>query len=66
VTTNGARTYARRQAIGGKGAGAMTEDDVRRVVREEIAKVLDSQARRVRGITSWERYLQVLLDAARK
>jgi hypothetical protein len=44
----------------------MTEDDVRRIVREEIATVLDAQARRVKGITSWERYLQVLLDAARK
>jgi hypothetical protein len=28
--------------------------------------VLDGQARRVRGIVSWERYLEVLLDAARK
>lgn len=44
----------------------MTEDDVRKIVREEIAAVLDNQARRVRGITSWERYLEVLLDAARK
>lgn len=44
----------------------MTEDDVRKIVRDEIAKVLDNQARHVKGITSWERYLQVLLDAARK
>jgi hypothetical protein len=44
----------------------MDEDAVRRIVREEIVTVLDAKARRVPGIFSFERYLQVLLDAARK
>jgi hypothetical protein len=43
----------------------MNEDKVRQIVREEIAVVLDAKARRVPGILSWERYLQVLLEAAR-
>jgi hypothetical protein len=44
----------------------VTTDELRQIVREEIKNVLDSQARRVQGITSWERYLEVLLEAARK
>ena len=36
------------------------------IVREEITNVLDGQAKRVKGISSWERYLEVLLEAARK
>ena len=44
----------------------VTEDELRRVVRDEITNVLDSQARQVPGIVSWERYLEVLLEAARK
>jgi hypothetical protein len=44
----------------------VTEAELRQIVREEIKNVLDGQARRVQGITSWERYLEVLLEAARK
>lgn len=44
----------------------MAEAELRRIVREEATGVLDGQAKRVRGIVSWERYLEVLLDAARK
>jgi Lysozyme like domain len=44
----------------------VTEAELRRIVREEAAGVLDGQAKRVHGIVSWERYLEVLLDAARK
>jgi N-acetylmuramoyl-L-alanine amidase len=44
----------------------VTEAELRQIVREEIQNVLDGQARRVQGITSWERYLEVLLEAARK
>jgi CHAP domain len=43
----------------------VTEAELRQVVRDEVKKVLDSEAKRVQGIISWERYLQVLLDAAR-
>ncbi len=49
-----------------KTASVATEAELRQVVRDEVMRVLDSQARRVQGIVSWERYLQVLLDAARK
>jgi Lysozyme like domain len=44
----------------------ITEAELRRVVNEETTRVLDSQAIRVSGITSWERYLEVVLEAARK
>jgi hypothetical protein len=44
----------------------VTEAELRKIVREEIQNVLDGQARRVQGIISWERYLDVLLEAARK
>jgi hypothetical protein len=44
----------------------VTEAELRQIVREEITNVLDGQAKRVKGITSWERYLEVLLEAARK
>jgi Lysozyme like domain len=44
----------------------VTAVDLRRIVCEEATTVLDGQAKRVRGIVSWERYLEVLLDAARK
>jgi hypothetical protein len=62
----GRPTLQRSGAATERSGRDMTENDVRKIVREEIASVLDSEARRVRGITSWERYLQVLLDAARK
>lgn len=57
---------AKRRPRGGTERRDMTEDDVRKIVREEVARVLDNKAKRVKGITSWERYLQVLLSAARK
>lgn len=44
----------------------VTKDEMREIVREEIKNVLDSQAKRVSGITSWERYLEELLKAARQ
>ena len=44
----------------------VTEAELRQIVREEIKNVLDGQARKVQGIVSWERYLEVLLEAARK
>lgn len=43
-----------------------TEDQLRRGVRRGMMDAFDGNARKVRGIISWERYLQVLLDAARK
>jgi hypothetical protein len=64
-----------RTKVGGPGAVAglvpepeeadVTEDELRAIVREEVKNVLDAQARRVQGIVSWERYLEVLLAAAR-
>jgi N-acetylmuramoyl-L-alanine amidase len=44
----------------------VTKDEMREIVREEIKNVLDNQAKRVSGITSWERYLEELLKAARQ
>ena len=44
----------------------VTEDELRRVVHEEVRNVLDGQARRVQGITSFERYLEVVLQAVRQ
>ena len=44
----------------------MTPDELRKIVREEVTTVLNDQAKRVPGIVSWERYLEVLLEAARK
>jgi hypothetical protein len=44
----------------------LTEDALRKGVRKGMADAFDNKARRVRGIASWERYLQALLDAARK
>jgi hypothetical protein len=44
----------------------MTEAQIRKIVREEVAAALDSQARRVQGISSFERYLEVVLQAARE
>lgn len=43
-----------------------TEDQLRKGVRRGMTDAFDGNARKVRGIISWERYLQVLLDAARK
>jgi GH25 family lysozyme M1 (1,4-beta-N-acetylmuramidase) len=48
------------------GFADMGEDQLRKLVREATVEALNSKARRVRGITSWERYLEVLLDASRK
>jgi len=76
----GANLFARlgeiRTKVGGPGGtpatvptpeeADVTEEELRAVVREEVKNVLDSQARRVQGIVSWERYLEVLLEAARK
>jgi len=53
-------------ALINSGENDVTEAELRKVVREEIQNVLDGQARRVQGIISWERYLEVLLEAARK
>jgi hypothetical protein len=44
----------------------LTEDKLRKGLRKGLADAFDGSARRVRGISSWERYLQALLDAARK
>ena len=44
----------------------VTEPVLRRVVSQEATRVLDHQARQVSGIASWERYLEVLLEAARR
>jgi GH25 family lysozyme M1 (1,4-beta-N-acetylmuramidase) len=58
---------AQFRAHGSPGALAdLGEDRLRELVREATADVFNGKARRVRGITSWERYLQVLLDASRK
>jgi hypothetical protein len=38
---------------------------LRKAVRKGLVDAFNAKARRVRGISSWERYLQVLLDAAR-
>jgi hypothetical protein len=67
----GARRAAEQFATSRGGVPAsedleVTAAELRRIVREEATTVLDGQAKRVRGIVSWERYLQVLLDAARK
>ena len=66
-----ARQAAQHFEASGLAAGIEQENDVteaelRKVMNEELTRVLDSQARRVQGIVSWERYLQVLLEAARK
>lgn len=60
---------AQFRAHGGRGSDALaglSEARLRALVREATADVLENNAHRVRGITSWERYLQVLLNAARK
>lgn len=44
----------------------LTADELRKGVREGLMDAFDGKARRVRGISSWERYLQALLDAVRK
>jgi CHAP domain len=44
----------------------VTEAELRKVVSEEITRVLDHEARKVFGITSWDKYLEALLEAARK
>jgi lysozyme len=44
----------------------MGEAQMRKIVRVATADALDSKARRVRGIASWDRYLQAVLDACRK
>jgi cell wall-associated NlpC family hydrolase len=45
---------------------ALTAATLRKGVRTGMADALNGRARRVRGIASWDRYLQALLDAARK
>jgi hypothetical protein len=44
----------------------LTEPQVRTLVREELGAVLDHEATKVQGITSWQRYLEVVLEAARR
>jgi cell wall-associated NlpC family hydrolase len=44
----------------------LTEGTLRKGVRMGMADVLNGRAGRVRGISSWDQYLQVLLDATRK
>jgi hypothetical protein len=44
----------------------ITEAELRTVVNEEFTNVLNHEANKVHGITSWERYLEVVLEAARK
>jgi hypothetical protein len=69
---DGVRQAARQfEETGQRGVPAIEEvdlsaDQLRQVIREEVADELDSQARKVHGITSWERYLEVLLEAARR
>jgi N-acetylmuramoyl-L-alanine amidase len=58
-------TEAVVEVFGGDGIG-LSPEVVRGVVREETATVLDDQARRVHGIVSFERYLEVVLDALRR
>jgi hypothetical protein len=57
------------RSIGGAAPRALeedlTEDKLRKAVRKGLVDAFNAKARRVRGISSWERYLQVLLDAAR-
>jgi hypothetical protein len=53
-------------AVDSKEKVDVTEDQLRTLVRQEIKNALDSQARRVRGISSFEVYLEALLQAARK
>jgi Lysozyme like domain len=66
-----ARQAAQQVEASGLTFGIEQEDDVteaelREIVREEFKNVLDSQAKRVSGISSWERYLEELLKAARQ
>jgi hypothetical protein len=66
-----ARQAAQQFEASGLAAGIeqetdVTEAELRKVTNEELTRVLDSQARKVQGIVSWERYLEVLLEAARK
>lgn len=42
----------------------LTEDD-KTIIKQAVAEQLDSEARRVTGITSYDQYLQNVLDAAR-
>jgi len=44
----------------------VTEAELRKVVNEELTRVLDHEARKVQGIESWEKYLEALLKAARE
>jgi hypothetical protein len=44
----------------------VTEAELRKVVNEEVTRVLDHEARKVSGIESFDKYLAALLEAARK
>lgn len=44
----------------------MTEKEVRELVADEVDKKLNGYAKRVPGITGWDHYLKVLLEAARQ
>jgi len=51
---------------------AFMEDDMpltsadKAIISEAVGEALDGQAKRVSGIVSWERYMEVLIDAARE
>lgn len=44
----------------------VTEAELRKVVSEEITRVLNREARKIAGIESWDKYLAALLKAARE
>jgi hypothetical protein len=75
----GAHLFARlgeiRTQVGGAGIAAalptpeeadVTEEELRPILREEVTKVLNQQARKVFGVESWENYLEAVLKAARQ
>jgi N-acetylmuramoyl-L-alanine amidase-like protein len=75
----GAHLFARlgeiRTQVGGPGIpGALptpeeadvTEEELRPIIREEVASVLNKEAVKVFGVTSWENYLEAVLKAARQ
>jgi Lysozyme like domain len=66
-----ARDAAQQVETSGLAADVFQEDDLteaelRKVVSEELTGVLNHEATKVFGIISWGRYLEVLLEAARK
>jgi cell wall-associated NlpC family hydrolase len=57
---------ARNAALAARGPrDALTKETLSKGLRMGMADALNGRARRVRGISSWDVYLQALLDAAR-